>query len=136
MIDSGGCPTGDLSCDGGCVQDGVQNCGGCGQACAAGGTNGVKTNGAGCTGTTCLYTCQTGYLDCNASVGYDPDGCECNVTAATNTSSCCGTAVVSASRLVVWSASALAIVSDIGGSVGIVCIQGLRSRWQAHRHPP
>ena len=90
-IDSGGCPSGDLSCDGGCVQDGVQNCGGCGQACAAAGGNGVKANGTACTGTTCLYQCQTGYLDCNGGVGFDPDGCECNATAAAS-AACCGTA--------------------------------------------
>jgi len=69
----------------------LQNCGACGQSCSAGGTNGVKTSGAGCTGTTCLYQCTTGFLDCNASVGYDPDGCECDTTKAT-TAACCGTA--------------------------------------------
>jgi hypothetical protein len=69
----------------------LQNCGACGQACSTGGTNGVKASGAGCTGTTCLYQCNTGFLDCNASVSYDPDGCECDTTLAT-TAACCGTA--------------------------------------------
>jgi hypothetical protein len=32
-----------------------------------------------------------GHLDCNQSVGYDPDGCECDTTQAA-TASCCGTA--------------------------------------------
>jgi hypothetical protein len=69
----------------------LQNCGACGQACSTGGTNGVKASGAGCTGTTCLYQCSTGFLDCNSSVGYDPDGCECDTSLAT-TAACCGTA--------------------------------------------
>jgi hypothetical protein len=67
----------------------VQNCGACGQACAAIG-GGAKS--VGCSGTTCLYQCTSGYLDCNASVGYDKDGCECDVTAASSTAVCCGTA--------------------------------------------
>jgi hypothetical protein len=80
VVDSGCGPTNTL-----------QNCGACGQACSTGGTNGVKTNGAGCTGTTCLYQCNTGFLDCNASVGYDPDGCECDTSLASS-AACCGTA--------------------------------------------
>ena len=68
--------------------DTVQNCGACGQACAAAGTS---TKSAGCGGTACLYACNTGYLDCNASVGYDPDGCECDVSGAAS-ATCCNTA--------------------------------------------
>jgi hypothetical protein len=78
--------------DSGCgATNTLQNCGACGQSCSAGGTNGVNTNGAGCTGTTCLYQCSTGHLDCNASVGYDGDGCECDTSLA-STAACCGTA--------------------------------------------
>ena len=74
--------------DSGCVLGNTQNCGACGQSCAP---VGGGTKSAGCGGTSCLYACNTGYLDCNASVGYDPDGCECNVTAASS-AVCCSTA--------------------------------------------
>jgi hypothetical protein len=64
----------------------VQNCGACGHACASVG-GGTAT--AACNGTSCIYTCNPGYLDCNASVGYDQDGCEC-ATPNSTTATCCG----------------------------------------------
>ncbi len=85
--------TADTGVDSACgPTDTLQNCGACGQACASGGTKGVNAGGAGCTGTYCLYSCQAGYLDCNATVGSNTDGCECNVTAAPTGATCCGTA--------------------------------------------
>ncbi len=66
----------------------VQNCGACGQACAS--TPSSTTQSASCNGTTCSYTCKPGNLDCNASIGYDPDGCECPVVAGTyGSTQCC-----------------------------------------------
>jgi hypothetical protein len=44
-----------------------------------------------CNGSTCSYTCDTGYLDCDKGVGVDTDGCECNVTAVAAAPACCGT---------------------------------------------
>jgi hypothetical protein len=65
----------------------VNNCGACGVACpSAADPAGVSS--AMCTGTTCQYTCNTGYLDCNASVAPDTDGCECAWSGAI-TARCC-----------------------------------------------
>jgi hypothetical protein len=64
--------------------DTATNCGACGQACTA--TN--ATNPQCTSGTSCTYTCSTGYLDCNASVAPDTDGCECHSPGATQTN--CG----------------------------------------------
>ncbi len=52
--------------------DDVTNCGGCGNSCQA-------TNAAmpGCDGTSCSYTCNAGFMDCNAASGANLDGCEC-----------------------------------------------------------
>ena len=58
--------------------DTVTNCGACGQACTA-----TNASSPQCNGTTCSYTCTTGYLDCNASVAPDTDGCECHSPGAT-----------------------------------------------------
>jgi hypothetical protein len=64
----------------------VDNCSACGDKCV---TTGASS--AGCTGTTCTYTCGSGHLDCNASTAPDLDGCECNVTgaAAAPAPACC-----------------------------------------------
>jgi hypothetical protein len=59
--------------------DTPQNCGACGQACTA--TNGSNPQCA--SGTTCTYTCNAGYLDCNVSEAPDLDGCECHSPGAT-----------------------------------------------------
>jgi hypothetical protein len=63
----------------------IDNCSACGDTCTA--TNATSPM---CSGTTCSYTCNTGYLDCNLSVAPDLDGCECNVTGVTTAPSCCG----------------------------------------------
>jgi hypothetical protein len=69
----------------------VTNCGACGVACPAAGDNaGVGT--AMCTGTTCQYTCSAGYLDCNASVAPDTDGCECAWSGPIAATCCMGNA--------------------------------------------
>jgi hypothetical protein len=73
----------------------VTNCGACGVACpATDDTSGVST--AICTGTTCQYTCNTGYLDCNASTAPDTDGCECAWSGAITPVCCSGGACPSA----------------------------------------
>jgi hypothetical protein len=53
--------------------DTVSNCGACGALCSIGSDNTARA----CNGTACSYTCAAGYIDCNASVGRDTDGCEC-----------------------------------------------------------
>ncbi len=80
--DSGGNDSGDDSGgnDGGCgPTNTIQNCGACGVTC---GTTNVQN--AACSGTTCIYTCNSGSSDCNSGQSPDTDGCECN------TPSCCG----------------------------------------------
>src|SRR5581483_6101212 len=82
----------DSSSDSDCsTLDTVSNCSACGVACASSPASpGVST--AGCpTGSTCQYTCKAGYLDCNASVAPDTDGCEC-ATPGSISATCCGTA--------------------------------------------
>jgi hypothetical protein len=63
--------TGTVAMDCGAT-DTVNNCGACGVTCDP-----VNGSGATCTGTTCRYTCNAGYADCNASKAPDSDGCEC-----------------------------------------------------------
>jgi hypothetical protein len=58
----------------------VTNCSKCGATCD--GTNATTTQ---CNGTTCQYTCKTGFSSCN-NTAPDTDGCECA------TPSCCGSA--------------------------------------------
>ena len=60
--------------DSGCgATNTVQNCGACGVSCA---TNNIQS--AACSGSTCLYTCNSGYSDCNGTQSPNTDGCECN----------------------------------------------------------
>jgi hypothetical protein len=61
------------------------NCGACGTKCARAPT----ANGATCNGTACSYQCNAGYLDCNASMGTNTDGCECSTTGSIS-ATCCG----------------------------------------------
>lgn len=79
----------------------TSNCGACGAACAAAGTD-HETAANCCTGTTCpgstngagdncSYTCSSGYLDCNASTMVpNNDGCECHAPGATASQCCAG----------------------------------------------
>jgi hypothetical protein len=95
-----GPPFNDAPFDSGCGDlNTTTNCGACGDTCA--GVNTVQTSSqccsAGiCPGSTngsndsCQYTCANGYLDCNASIPPDTDGCECHVPGAM-ASQCCGT---------------------------------------------
>ena len=56
----------------------VDNCSMCGAVC-----DGGNATSTGCNGTTCQYTCKTGYSNCNTTAP-DLGGCECA------TPSCCG----------------------------------------------
>jgi hypothetical protein len=58
--------------------DTVTNCSACGDTCTA-----TNASNPQCNGTTCSYTCTSGYLDCNASQAPDTDGCECHSPGAT-----------------------------------------------------
>jgi hypothetical protein len=74
--------------DSGCGPlDTVTNCGACGVECPAP-NDATGVSSAMCAGTTCQYTCNAGYLDCNASVPPDSDGCECAWSGAI-TPTCC-----------------------------------------------
>jgi hypothetical protein len=67
------------------------NCGACGTTCSSSATSpGVMS--ANCTGSTCQYTCKSGYLDCNASVPPDTDGCECATPGSIGATCCPGNA--------------------------------------------
>lgn len=74
----------DTGTEAGCGStDTVQNCGACGQAC-------TETNASAdsCNGTTCSYTCKSGYLDCNEGTAPDTDGCECTAPAGATQANC------------------------------------------------
>jgi hypothetical protein len=82
--------TADARVDSGCGPlNTLTNCGACGAACP---TNTAGVGMAMCTGTTCQYTCNTGYLDCNASVAPDIDGCECAWSGPITATCCAGNA--------------------------------------------
>jgi len=70
------------------------NCSACGDHCAAVGAVQTSASCPGDTngfGSTCAYTCATGYLDCNGATSPpNLDGCECHVPGATQ-SQCCAT---------------------------------------------
>jgi hypothetical protein len=65
----------------------VNNCGACGTVCTA--TNATNPQ---CNGSTCSYTCQATYLDCNQGTAPDTDGCECK--AAVGAACCSGSCPV------------------------------------------
>jgi hypothetical protein len=65
----------------------VGNCGSCGTKCAPAPSTSIAS--ANCnSGTSCAYQCQSGYLDCNASVAPNVDGCEC-ATPGSISATCC-----------------------------------------------
>jgi hypothetical protein len=72
--------------EGGCgPTNTVDNCGACGAKCApASPSVSVPT----CLNGTCSYSCNAGYLDCNASVPPNTDGCECQ-TLGSISATCC-----------------------------------------------
>ena len=74
-VDSGGC---------GPVNT-AENCSACGDKCLATNATAPACNAAG---TTCSYSCNANYLDCNRGVAPDLDGCECDAPGAT-ASQCC-----------------------------------------------
>jgi hypothetical protein len=63
----------------------VSNCGACGVSCAPASMS-VAT--PSCNGGACSYTCQGGYLDCNAAVAPNTDGCECATPGAISAMCC------------------------------------------------
>jgi hypothetical protein len=58
----------------------TSNCGACGRSCTPTNASNPQCNGAACS-----YTCNAGYVDCDADAGQNVDGCECAGNA------CCGT---------------------------------------------
>jgi hypothetical protein len=96
-----------IACDGGSghVNDGITNCGGCGQVC-----DNTNSLGATCAPSDagvwgCHYTkCAAGLIDCN-SAAPDLDGCD---TSMTSTSAC----------------GACGIACDTTNSVGASCVMG------------
>jgi hypothetical protein len=87
-MDGGAEAEGDGFADaGGCGQlNSVMNCTACGQVCTP-----VGATKPECTGTTCSYTCNPGYLDCNAATSPpDTDGCECHAPGASAAQCCAG----------------------------------------------
>jgi hypothetical protein len=60
----------------------TSSCGACGNLCD--GTNAAQTS---CNGTSCLYTCKTGFADC-VKMGADTDGCETSLTATSSCGAC------------------------------------------------
>jgi hypothetical protein len=95
-------PVDDAAFDSGCGDlNSINNCSACNDKCAP--NSASVTSQACCAGTTCpgstngvnnscVYTCATGYLDCDGPAGTNPpnlDGCECHAPGAT-ASQCCG----------------------------------------------
>jgi len=64
------------------VKTTVDNCGACGQVCAA-----PSHANATCSAGVCGYTCQAGYGDCNAN---KTDGCEVELSSNLNNCGACG----------------------------------------------
>jgi hypothetical protein len=64
VAEGGGCATGLVECDGGCVDLGTpENCGTCGNAC----TTSLVNAQAECVNGTCSSTCSSGYSLCNGA---------------------------------------------------------------------
>jgi hypothetical protein len=81
--------------DSGCgALNSVENCSACGDKCAP---TSPRVTSASCSGApdgqgaACVYTCATGYLDCNhGTTPADLDGCECQVPLGAASVDCCG----------------------------------------------
>jgi hypothetical protein len=77
------------------------NCSACGDQCAAVGPMQTSASCPGLTdgqGNSCVYTCATGYLDCDGPAGTNPpnlNGCECHAPNATASQCCSGGCPVS-----------------------------------------
>jgi hypothetical protein len=77
----------DAGPDAGCgATNTTDNCSACGDKCTAN-----NATAPACSGTTCSYMCNTGFLDCNVATAPDLDGCECNSPGAT-AAQCCSPA--------------------------------------------
>jgi hypothetical protein len=83
---AGTCPGSDLLCDSGCVKSGLQNCGACGHDCShlANVSGPVSCSASGqCSFS--LSSCAPGWTHCS---GNPDQGCETNVTTASNCGGC------------------------------------------------
>jgi hypothetical protein len=90
-------PFDDAPFDSGCGDlNTTTNCSACGDTCQATGASQTQTSCNGPTngvGSTCSYTCATGYLDCDGIAGTNPpdlNGCECHAPGATASQCCSG----------------------------------------------
>jgi hypothetical protein len=84
-VEGGGCSAGLLSCDAGCVENDVHNCGACGHDCT---TLSHVSGAVECVAGVCsfsLSSCAPGWSECGEDAGA---GCETNVTTASNCGSC------------------------------------------------
>lgn len=77
-VEDGGVADASDAADGCGPLNSVDNCSMCGAVC-----DGGNATSTGCNGTTCQYTCKTGYSNC-ATTAPDLNGCECA------TPTCCG----------------------------------------------
>jgi hypothetical protein len=71
--------------------DTVTHCGACGATCASSSSPTAGISMASCMEGSCQYQCKPTYLDCNASVAPDTDGCECPTNGSIS-AKCCGSA--------------------------------------------
>jgi hypothetical protein len=72
-----GCSAGELSCDGGCIPNDMNNCGACGSACTSP-EAGTSTCGLGDAGYACQLTCAVSYTQCArdcVDLQSDPKNC-------------------------------------------------------------
>ncbi len=106
------CSAGFADCDGsladGCevnLAGDVANCGTCGNICGA-------LNAAPfCTGGSCGFTCNAGFLDCNGLPG---DGCEVNVNADPSNCGACGSVCAPANATGACSAGTCSVAACTG----------------------